>query len=117
VSGLPVTRAESVTARASSVNTGRPGRLLVTDAGPRAVQLCVKAAVGRTRRMPRRGELNLIDSSYKLTAMYRIVNFGVVLILICGHALRAASPEDIAFRARLVKGTHVYHMGEPIEIE
>ena len=49
--------------------------------------------------------------------MYRIVNLWVVLLLIWGHALRAASPEDIAFRARLVKGTHAYHMDEPIEIE
>ena len=49
--------------------------------------------------------------------MYRIVNFGAVLFLIWGHALRAASPEDIAFRARLVKGTHAYYMDEPIEIE
>ena len=49
--------------------------------------------------------------------MRRIVNFGVVLFLISGHALRAASPEDVSFRARLVNSAHAYHMGESIEIE
>jgi hypothetical protein len=49
--------------------------------------------------------------------MYRIINFGIVLFLIGGHALRAANPQDIEVRARLVKDTHVYHMGESIELE
>ena len=49
--------------------------------------------------------------------MYRIINLGVVLFMIWGHALRAANPEDIEFRARLVKDTLVYHMGESIGIE
>src|SRR5438093_7197923 len=49
--------------------------------------------------------------------MYRIVNIVLGLFLICEHGLCAASAEDVDFRARLVKGTHPYHMGEPIEIE
>ncbi len=51
------------------------------------------------------------------TTMHRILNFGIVLFLIWGHPLRAANPEDIEFRVRPVKDTHVYHMGESIEME
>ena len=50
-------------------------------------------------------------------AMRRILQFGVVLFVIWGHPLRGANPEDLEFRARLVKDAHVYHMGESIEIE
>jgi len=49
--------------------------------------------------------------------MFRIINFGVVLFLIWAHPLGAANPDDIEFRARLVKDTRVYHIGEPIEME
>jgi len=33
------------------------------------------------------------------------------------HPLGATNPEDIEFRARVVKDTHAYHMGESIELE
>ncbi len=49
--------------------------------------------------------------------MRRIPNIGIVIFLICGHPLRAANPDDIEFRARLVKESGVYHMGESIEME
>jgi hypothetical protein len=49
--------------------------------------------------------------------MYRIVKFGVAFVLIGGYALSAANPKDIEFRARLLKATPIYHMGEPIEVE
>ena len=51
-----------------------------------------------------------------LNAMHRIINFGIVLLLIWAYPLRAANPDDIEFRLRLVKETRVYHMGEPIEM-
>ncbi|HXJ94363.1 MAG TPA: hypothetical protein VMT20_16065, partial [Terriglobia bacterium] len=35
----------------------------------------------------------------------------------CAHPLRATNADDIGFGLRLVKGTAVYHMGEPIEME
>ncbi len=54
---------------------------------------------------------------FLLNAMYRILNFGLVLFLIWGHPLGAANPDDIEFRVRLVKGPRVYHMGESIELE
>jgi hypothetical protein len=49
--------------------------------------------------------------------MHRILSFGIALLLICGHPLRAANPDDIDLGLRLVKGTAVYHVGEPIEME
>ena len=49
--------------------------------------------------------------------MYGIIKFEVLFLLIGAHALSAANPEDIEFRARLVKGTPIYHMGEPIKVE
>ena len=52
-----------------------------------------------------------------VTLMLRIFNFVVVLYIICGHALFAANPDDIEFRARLVKEAGVFHMGESIEME
>jgi len=45
------------------------------------------------------------------------MSLGVVLFLVLGHAVRAASQDDIEFRARLLKDTRVYHMGESIKIE
>lgn len=41
----------------------------------------------------------------------------IVLSLVGARALQALNPQDIEFRARLMKSAHVYHMGEPIEIE
>jgi len=49
--------------------------------------------------------------------MRRIPTFAIALFLIWTHPLRAANPDDIEFRLRLLKDTHVYHMGEPIEME
>jgi hypothetical protein len=49
--------------------------------------------------------------------MYRIIGFGILLFLIEGHALRVENPQDIEFQVRLLKAPHVYHMGEPIEVE
>jgi hypothetical protein len=49
--------------------------------------------------------------------MHRIFTFGIALFLICVHPLGATNPEDIEFRARVVKDTHAYHMGESIELE
>ncbi|HEY2422583.1 MAG TPA: hypothetical protein VGH55_00675 [Chthoniobacterales bacterium] len=49
--------------------------------------------------------------------MHGIVKFGVVFLLIGGDVLSAVNPEDIEFRARLMKGTRIYHMGEPIKVE
>src|ERR1700730_18018136 len=49
--------------------------------------------------------------------MHRIFIFGIALFLICLHPLGATNPEDIEFRARVVKDTHAYHMGESIELE
>jgi hypothetical protein len=49
--------------------------------------------------------------------MHRIFIFGIALFLICVHPLGATNPEDIGFRARLVKDTHAYHMGESIQLE
>src|SRR5205823_10729029 len=60
---------------------------------------------------------DLINSACLLTAMRRIIHVGIVLFLTWGQGLCAASAEDVDFRVRLVKGTHVYHMGESIEIE
>jgi hypothetical protein len=49
--------------------------------------------------------------------MNRLLNFGIVVFLVCGHVVRGANPDDVKFRARLTKDTNTYHMGEPIEIE
>ena len=49
--------------------------------------------------------------------MHRVLNSGIALLLIWAHPLRAANPDDVEFRVRLVKDAHVYHMGESIEIE
>src|ERR1700730_9570685 len=49
--------------------------------------------------------------------MHRIFIFGIALFLICLHPLGATNPEDIEFRARVVKDTHAYHIGESIELE
>ena len=51
------------------------------------------------------------------TAMHRILSFVTALFLICGQPLRAANPDDIEFGVHFVKGTAVYHIGEPIEME
>ncbi len=49
--------------------------------------------------------------------MHRIINFGFVLLLVCGCVFGATNPVDIEFQARLAKDRHVYHIGEPVEIE
>ena len=49
--------------------------------------------------------------------MLQICHFVIVLFLAGGNARWATNPDDIEFRARLVKDTHVYHMGESIKIE
>src|SRR5215469_1733827 len=49
--------------------------------------------------------------------MNRIFGFGLVLLLVCAYPLGAANPKDIEFRARLVKETHAYHMGESVQME
>ena len=54
---------------------------------------------------------------FPVNAMRRISDFGIVLFLIWGHLLGAENPKDIEFRVRLMKHTHVYHMGESIEME
>jgi len=46
-----------------------------------------------------------------------MLNFAMVFFLIWVCPLGAANPVDIDFRARLVKETGVYHMGESIELE
>lgn len=41
----------------------------------------------------------------------------MALLLIDAYPLGATNPEDIEFRAHLIKDTHAYHMGESIELE
>ena len=67
------------------------------------------------RQMPSVRELDRL--MLLRTAMHRILNFGIGLFLICGQPLRAANPDDIEFRARLVKDTRLYHMGESVPME
>ena len=49
--------------------------------------------------------------------MRRLLIFATLIFLVWGHPLLAANPDDIEFRARAIKDSHSYHMGEPIEIE